>query len=389
MKTLFMAGVVGASLVVAAPTANAAAVSFTLPSPTGQFPVGTTSLHLVDSGRADPWKPDRRRELMVSLWYPARDTARFPLAHWTTPGVVPYLENLGLGIPKGTVDWTSPLTAAHVDAPADGRRPVVLYSPGYGGPRFTATAQAQDLASHGYVVVTIDPTFETAVEFPGGRVEQPEPQDGSPETTKKALDARVADARFVLDALCRRTPDADGRPLPRGLNLDLGRVGMFGHSFGGFTTGETMYRDRRIAAGMNLDGGMQTSTDPYIPGEVTKHGLNRPFLLMGNSTNNHSHTNPAFDRSWADFWAVQRGWKRDVQLPGSAHYSFTDVQVILPQLAAQLGIPVSTWAQVIGTGDPATALRTQNATIRAFFDRFILAAAPTFQANDGSPHPVP
>jgi hypothetical protein len=63
LKTLFAAGVTGAALVAAAPDASAA-VSFTLPKPSGQLEVGTTSLHLVDHARVDPWKPDRQRELM-------------------------------------------------------------------------------------------------------------------------------------------------------------------------------------------------------------------------------------------------------------------------------------------------------------------------------------
>ncbi|MFD0888431.1 hypothetical protein ACFQ08_28185, partial [Streptosporangium algeriense] len=43
-----------------------------LPKPTGPHPVGAVDLHLVDSSRADPWEPERRRELMVTLRYPAR-----------------------------------------------------------------------------------------------------------------------------------------------------------------------------------------------------------------------------------------------------------------------------------------------------------------------------
>lgn len=57
--------------------------------------------------------------------------------------------------------------------------------------------------------------FETAVEFPGERVENPvEIPKGQ---LGKAAEARLGDARFVLDELGRR-----------GRNLD--KVGMFGHS---------------------------------------------------------------------------------------------------------------------------------------------------------------
>src|SRR5690349_20327267 len=54
-----------------------------LPAPTGPHRVGTVPLRLVDRSRPDPVAgPGHYRELMVSVWYPARDTARHPRAVW-------------------------------------------------------------------------------------------------------------------------------------------------------------------------------------------------------------------------------------------------------------------------------------------------------------------
>ena len=51
----------------------------TLPPPTGPYQVGTTSLHLIDQSRPNPWAASPSyRELMVSVWYPVRDTSRYP-----------------------------------------------------------------------------------------------------------------------------------------------------------------------------------------------------------------------------------------------------------------------------------------------------------------------
>jgi len=56
-----------------------------LPEPTGPSPVGTTSLHLKDASRPDPWAAGvDARELMVSLWYPAT-TPGGPRARYMTP----------------------------------------------------------------------------------------------------------------------------------------------------------------------------------------------------------------------------------------------------------------------------------------------------------------
>ncbi|MFB9905791.1 alpha/beta hydrolase family protein [Allokutzneria oryzae] len=373
----------------AAPAVPRAKATFQLPAPTGRQHVGVTDLHLVDAGRADPWKPERRRELMVSVWYPARDDHRFPRAPWITPGLAAVQDEFGaaLGIPKGSVDWTAVRTHARLGAPAaHGRRQVVLYTPGLGFPRSAQTAIVEDLASRGYVVVTMDHTYETNVEFPGGRVEVPVHLEIVPEQMKKALDVRVADTRFVLDSLTRlaagANPDAESHPLPSGLGsaLDLRRLGVFGHSYGGFTGGEAMVHDRRIAAGVNLDGSMaygfgELMGQPYLPGEVAKRGLDRPFLLMGSEAVDpvtgklvrHTHLDQR-DRSWPQFWANQRGWKRDLLLGHSGHVGYTDYQVVLRQLATPLNIPEEVVKRLVGTIDANRSVAAQRAYVAGFFD---------------------
>ena len=46
-------------------------------------------------------------------------------------------------------------------APTTKARPAVVLMPGWGYPMALSTALAQDLASNGYVVVAVDPTFGT------------------------------------------------------------------------------------------------------------------------------------------------------------------------------------------------------------------------------------
>lgn len=54
-----------------------------IPSPTGPHPVGTVSVHLTDQSRQDPWTTSgAKRELMVSLWYPAKDAQNHKVAPW-------------------------------------------------------------------------------------------------------------------------------------------------------------------------------------------------------------------------------------------------------------------------------------------------------------------
>ncbi|MFI7639004.1 alpha/beta hydrolase family protein [Nonomuraea sp. NPDC049400] len=375
-----------ASVMLMMPAAALAAppARISLPEPTGARPVGSVTLHLVDRDRADPWRKDRRRELMVTVTYPARATGRHERAAWLPDGVAAAVHTF-MKLPENSVAWDRTKRHAYDSAAVDrrgGPKPVVLFSPGLNVPRELDTVLTDDLASRGYVVVSISHTYETlAVQFPGDRVERMLPADLTPAYAEKATETRVADTRFVLDRLAAlnagTNPDAERRPLPSGLSgaLDLGQVGMFGHSLGGFTAGEAMYRDRRIDAGVNMDGGMAygdpTGTD-YRPGKVAEHGLDRPFMLMGSAPvnketgelNEHNHLPGGPDRSWRDFWSHQRGWKRDLTLLKAAHNSFTDLQTVVPQLGAL--IPEQDG--VIGTIDPGRSLAAQRTYLASFFD---------------------
>ncbi|WP_283135856.1 alpha/beta hydrolase family protein [Rhizohabitans arisaemae] len=343
---------------------QASPVRLTLPGPTGPFRVGTVSLHLVDRSRPDPWVPGKQsRELMVQLWYPARTTAAHPRAPWLSPKIA---EAVLAAVPAGTV--TLPVTHGRVGAPLHrGPRPwpVVLYSHGFATERASGTALVQDLASHGYVVAAVDHTYDAAaVEFPGGRVEThaastPPPDFDKPDdpVAVKAVAARLADTRYVLDRLAALNR-GHHVPVPGGLRgaLDLSRAGMFGHSLGGATAAAAMHADPRVKAGANLDGS--------VFGPVLRDGLNRPFLQVGSSE--HRRDN---DPSWAALWPRLRDWRLELRLDGSGHNSFTDMQVLLRQ--HPLGTPAAQIDEMIGTIDGPRSMVIQRRYLRAFFDRHL------------------
>ena len=335
----------------------------TLPTPTGPHPIGTVWLRLVDRARIDPWQDSRvARELMVQLWYPTRGTHGHPFAPWMLPAAVPFFEQ-AQGIPSGTL--LLPTTHAQVAAPVDrGRcgRPVVLYSPGLRSDRSVGTLLVEELASHGYLVVAIDHTYDAdQVAFPGGRVETfAVTGDVDDALIGKALAVRTADTWFVLDQLTAlnagHNPDAGRRRLPPTLTgaFDLPRTGMLGHSLGGATAAAAMRADRRVRAGVNLDGSLLSPATG---------GTDRPFLLFGSDLGPGPE-----DPSWDQFWASQHGWKRELALTGSTHTSFTDLETLLPQAAPALGLTPSQVTQAIGALDPYRAIHAQRDYVRAFFD---------------------
>ncbi|PSJ27075.1 esterase [Streptosporangium nondiastaticum] len=376
----------------AAPTAtDAKNTRPVLPAPTGPYAVGTVTRHLVDTSRTDPWKPERgSREVMVSLFYPAD--------RGTAPPVAPHMDaasaahfgsargagSFNYGVRPDAADWTSTRTHARVDVPvarAARALPVVLYSSGLGDPRTWNTTLVEELASRGYVVVTLDHTYDSSeVLLPGGRLAEsalPElagaPVADVDAALRRAMKARVDDTRFVLDTLGSAQWR---RGLPRGLGdaLDLRRVGMAGQSAGGFTAAQALHDDRRLKAGINMDGQMDfplpDSTGSKLS-TVAREGVDRPFLLLG-SDGPGADDNTA---SWTSFLEHSRGDQRRTTLAGARHGTFTDAPSLLPALVRQGVLTEDALRQDVGTLRPERAVAATRAYVVAFFDRHLKAGS--------------
>jgi dienelactone hydrolase len=343
----------GAADAAAQPVASAAAHvgAAELPRPTGPHAVGRSTLHLVDTGRQDPWVPSAGpRQLMASMYYPARHSSSGPTAPYMTTEEARLL--IELRAPDATVPpeaISGVRTWAHTDArPAPGRFPLVVLSPGFTFPRATLTGLAEDLASRGYVVALVDHPYENAgTTLPDGRTLPCAICDKLPESGMRAVaESRAEDVSFLLDRLTGRHPAWRYARV-----IDVGRIGMAGHSIGGNAAAATMAADARVRAGADMDGSF------FSP--VPDDGLDgRPFLMFGAKDRT---TDPSWNRDWGRL----DGWKRWLTVAGADHGSFTDV----PLLADLAGIP-----------DTATLpyLRSQALTrayLAAFFDQHLKGVA--------------
>ncbi len=333
----------------AAPVAEASTASLNLPRPTGWQPVGRSTLHLVDGDRPDPWVPSAgARQLMVSMYYPARPATGGPATPYLTTEEARLL--LDFQVPGGNVP-SEAATGLHpwarTDArPASGRFPLVVLSPGFTLPRATLTGLAEDLASRGYVVAAVDHTYETSgTTFPDGRtLTCAICRDPAPDTFAAVPPSRAKDISFVLDRLTGPRP-----AWPYAHMIDRDRIGMAGHSIGGNSAAGTMAADQRIRAGVNMDGKF---FDPFPAG-----GLGgRPFLMLGTQS---VHNPSGWDTSWNDAWARMDGWKRWLSVTGSDHGSFTDG----PLIGARAGLP-----DPEATLAPLRAEKITRAYVGAFFD---------------------
>ena len=166
----------------------------------------------------------------------------------------------------------------------------------------------------------------------------------------------VADQRLVYDRLAdwaRDDPALAGK-------LDLGRIGSFGHSFGGATSLEVCRVDERCRAAVDLDGGVDAAAAAGP----------RPLLLLTATTSND---NPVAIANWSRLLATATAPASWLELPASNHLSFT----ILPLLTPLLVPPGA---------DARAHLRTVERYLRAFFDLHLRGIATTLlESGSGDP----
>ncbi|TYP70743.1 alpha/beta hydrolase family protein [Paenibacillus methanolicus] len=300
--------------------------------PTGPYAVGTVLHHWVDEDREETYTASAgdRREVLVRLWYPAEPASGAERANYgfggeetDRAGAAPFLYKViaeSNRKAKGNAYEEAPVSKASATYP------VLLFSPGFGGSSFMYASVLEELASRGYIVAAIQhPHFSYfSTRFPDGRVARGMFDPGASDDWQRSEDlieeVLVPDVRFVTDKLEELAGGASGGEL--GGKLDLSRLGMLGHSFGGAVTAQAMAADSRIQAGLGMDG--------FLYGKKLTEGLKQPYLYMI-TDDTVTFESGKLDRSvWRD--------KRAFAIPTLAEYErFAGEQAERHQLAVRNG----------------------------------------------------
>jgi dienelactone hydrolase len=331
--------------------------------------VGRVSYDWVDPARTEIYaaNPEDRRELVAFVWYPAKPQPAVEFAPYLPRAWAPTAEFLGLDL-AGVRSHAIPEAAVAADNAA---YPVLLLSPS-GFPPLLLSAIAEELASHGFVVVGVNPTYETTVTaFADGRVVPMNPaaiggalgpQTGSYEEVFRqrasVCEYKAADLASVAGQLARLNSDPTEHLAGR---LDLARVAALGHSFGGNAALEWCRTDQRCLAAVNLDGALWS--------EVGRVGLDRPAMQVLAEHREFAVTGEEAVKAGAapnvDWFEAEKaitfgGWRTvqhraqpgyTVQVGGATHLSFMDVpflpvsdaSIIKPALAAANIEPQRMW----------------------------------------------
>lgn len=334
------------------------------PKPSGPYLVGTVSWLLTDPSRSNRYNIPTNSSFMVTCWYPAEARA----------GVLPnaYVENNATL--HSYLNPRSPATLAYFMSHAFSGLPVATNEPSYpvvlhsgNSTRLANTAQALELASHGYVVVALDhATWVTASVFPNGQVvSSPSICNATVECWQPTLDNAIKDILFVIEELNRLNTN---HALFAG-RLDLERLGVFGRSVTCVPMAEFCRIDARCKAVVLLDAARTLD----LSANLTELGLQKPFLSMNcassvgpwppgvlgrppvppGSTEWLATTLALFAKATNDaFW---------FQIQDAGHSSFADRGSVISDPSL--------------TADPTPASRAQSQTITdcmlSFFDKYL------------------
>jgi predicted dienelactone hydrolase len=351
-----------------------------LPTPAGSYPVGRLITTWTDESRLETLggTPGQYRMLSVWIWYPAesrgstvpympREWARAREADRRVGGLLfQALDSIhGHATDAGLASQGQPFS-------------VLVFEPGLGPLIPEYTTLAEDLASRGYVVIGLNPTYSASITVLDGQVVERTAlgtiaDNATPEELQERGDELVAvwaaDDRFAIDQAMRINDDP-GSPFAG--RLDLHRIGLLGHSFGGAAALEACHLDARCSADVDIDG------SPF--GSVVRTGLDQPTLLMLSEPGNRANT-PAMQKSSRDLATIFAKTPQSYQITiqGARHFNFTDfaVEFFLP------GRPLG----VLGSIGGVRGLHIASEYLAAFFDQTLKGQPSPLLEGPSSDYP--
>ncbi len=307
---------------------------YELPTPTGDYLIGTQSFVIQDDSRYEQYgdDPTQYRRIKIQLWYPAETVEDYERAPWLEDGkVIARALSKDIGLPFFALDHTADIMShSYVSAPIRSTAdpyPLIILSHGWRGFRNLHTDFAEELASHGYIVVGIDHTYGSiATVFDDNDVAYLNPgslpdRDSTPDFLDYAnqlVNTYAGDITTTLNHLEEiNDPTGSSRFSD---TLDLTKIGLLGHSTGGGADVSVALEDDRIDAVFGLDAWVEPIEETTIA-----QGLTEPSLFVRSGAWEESYNN-------TNLYSLIENSTSSVlyQIDGTTHYDFTMVYMYSP-----------------------------------------------------------
>lgn len=319
---------------------------------TGEYEVKQESAILVDESRLESFETDgSKREVPVYFFYPdaeGADKSSFPL---------------------------------------------VIFSHGAFGYYQSNTSTYMELASHGYVVISLDhPYHSFFTEDTEGKTitvnpeflqevmnvnEESVSEQEIIEMSHNWLDIRVADIDFVLDVV-KAAKEAEAmqsgtwfisdekteQELLEVLSMtDTEKIGLMGHSLGGASS-ITLGRTREdIDAVISLDATMLGEEFSYENGEYEFYEDAYPVPLLTLDNEEHHQQREEAGNLYVNNVVLENAVDSHyTYFVGSGHMNFTDLPLFSPFLASMLGV---------GEVDATECITTMNEIILEYYNHYL------------------
>lgn len=260
-----------------------------------------------------------------------------------------------------------------------GTYPLVLFSHGSLGVIDSNLSTCKELASNGYVVVSIGHTYQAVfvknvkgktffmnADFMNSVMEENGTGDSKGEelvyhNSRIWMDVRCRDISFILDTILNKVTEGEDGPFSR---VNAEKIGLFGHSLGGAACVQVGRERKDIDAVIDLEGTMFGEYIDFQNGtEVFNENPYTVPILDVNSGDIDRQARELPGQGYVNFYMGKRAIDYHyLVVEGASHSNFTDLPMVSPFLAGLMGS---------GDIDAKECIEGMNQTILTFFNTYL------------------
>ena len=308
---------------------------FDLPDPDGECEIGTRLFCWTDSTRSEWFTNEDStdfRKLVVQSWYPGEKKNKSdpePYMNYMAlraktmaeAGKIPSFLPTHLGYVKSNSFKNIPVKIL------DQKLPVLIFSHGITGSRLLHQALFEHLASQGYAVFAINHSYDANITiYPDSSIaDYRSDLTGHPDSLsirKNQIITRTKDIIFLINKLEEIGSEKTNSILFN--HLDLTKIAIAGHSYGGATAIFASKLDNRIKSCFVLDGWFSP-----LPEEVMNSGLNIPLFCIGRPSWDDSDY-PSNYKNLEMLLSASTSQIFHVFVKNSLHLDYTDIPLFSP-----------------------------------------------------------